>query len=363
MNTLLVGTGLLVTLAADPTTAPVGERIGIIYGSDLFHPHNDPDDHFDLATLFALPGLDLRAVLLDLGNRQKDKSGRIPLEQMFRLSGKRAPYATGLSRPLRNPKDTGIDQPAEDQGAVELLIRTLRESPEPITVIMVGSVRDLCAAFNREPELLQAKLGRVYLNMGNAGSSSEYNVDLDINAYIGLLRSGLPIWWCPCMPMRVDDPGSTFWEFRQAEVLDRAPLPLLNFFIYALQTVSPKDVDPQAALDMDLRPWRHLVLKMKRSMWATASLLDAAGMKIYKVGSQYVPARVAPEGGRLVEAFTFVPARVEVDDQGKTRCVLNTPDANMQAFRVLDAKEYSEAMKGCLGWLMQHFPLAGADRR
>ena len=141
----------------------------VIYGSDLFHPHNDPDDHFDLATLFALSELDIRAILLDQGNdRQRWAPGSIPLEQMFSLTGKRAPYATGLSKPLKSTTDTGEDQPAEYQGAIDLLLRTLEASDEPVALIMVGSVRDVCAAFNRKPELLRKKVSRLYLNMGNA---------------------------------------------------------------------------------------------------------------------------------------------------------------------------------------------------
>ena len=40
----------------------------IIHQTDLFHPHGDPDDHFDLATVFALAAqqrLDLRGIVID----------------------------------------------------------------------------------------------------------------------------------------------------------------------------------------------------------------------------------------------------------------------------------------------------------
>jgi len=358
MSTWLIGMILTATtLAGVPAdTRAALQRKVVIYASDLFHPHDDPDDHFDLATLFALPDVDIRAIVLDIGDRQKQKPGRIPLQQMFQLTGRRVPFATGLSQPLKSTRDTAADQPAEDQGAVELLLKTLRESTQPVTIITVGSVRDLCAAFNRQPDLLRHKIGRAYLNMGNAADGSEWNVDLDVHAYVGLMRSGLPIYWCPCMPR--GNPGSTFWTFGHQEVLDGAPRPLLNFFIYALQTVSPRELDPQAALAADLRPWRHLVLKMAREMWSTASILDAADMRIYRVGDGYVPARNAPDGGRIAETFTFAPARVEIDDRGRTRATLNATNPNMHAFRVTDAQAYVKAMKGSLRRLLEHFPLA-----
>jgi len=358
MSTWLIGMILAASaLAGAPTdTRAALQRKVIIYASDLFHPHDDPDDHFDLATLFALPDVDVRAIMLDIGDRQKQKPGRIPLQQMFQLTGRRGPFATGLSQPLKSTRDTAADQPAEDQGAVELLLRTLRESKEQVMMVTTGSLRDLCAAFNREPDLLGHKLQRVYINIGNAADGTEWNVDLDVHAYVGLMRSGLPIYWCPCMPR--GNPGSTFWTFGHQEVLDGAPRPLLNFFIYALQTVSPQELDPQAALAADLRPWRHLVMKMSREMWSTASILDAADMRIYRVGDGYRPARSAPDSGRIAEVFTFAPARVETDDRGRTRAALNVTNPNMYAFRVIDAQAYGKAMKDSLRWLMVHFPLA-----
>ncbi|HSW46173.1 MAG TPA: nucleoside hydrolase [Phycisphaerae bacterium] len=347
--------------AAAPTdSAPdagfAAGRVPVIYGTDLFHPHNDPDDHFDLATLFSVRELDVQAILLDQGQRQGDKTGRIPIEQMLRLTGRRIPFASGLSSPLTSPQDTGADQPAGDQGDIELLLQSLRAAPRPVTVIAVGSVRDLCAAFNREPDLLRRKVGRLYLNMGNSTDGSEYNVDLDIHAYVGLMRSGLPIWWCPCMPR--GDAGSTFWNFHHADVLRDVPTPVVNYFIYALQAVSPQEIDPQSALSANIQPWRHLVLKMDREMWSTASILDAAGMKIYKVGNTYRPARTPPAGGQLAEVYTFVPARVDINDKGRTKAELRPSEPNMQAFRITDGRNYAQAMRDCLGWLLRDFPLA-----
>ena len=46
---LAVALGIVAALPLSAFGVPV------IYCTDLFHPHDDPDDHFDLATLFALP--------------------------------------------------------------------------------------------------------------------------------------------------------------------------------------------------------------------------------------------------------------------------------------------------------------------
>lgn len=350
---------IFVTLMGQPISQGKGQPstrpgVPIVYGTDLFHPHDDPDDHFDLATLMSVPGLDVKGVLLDLGDRQESRPGSLVLRQMFALTGREFPYATGLAAPLQSPGDTGRGQPAADQAAVELLIKLLRESHEPITVIMAGSLRDLCAAFNREPELCRQKIARLYINIGHADGGEEWNVGLDPQAYVGIMRSGLPIYWCPCQPFR--DPRSTFWDFDQAEVLDRAPVRVQNFFIYALQVVPPELIDPVEALDKDFRPFRHLVWKMRRQMWCTASFLHAAGLQPVK--SEDGSYKLVPEAQAADRPapFAFVAARVKIDEKARTRVV---PDAapNMHVFKAADTAVYDEAMTRVLAGLLERFPL------
>jgi hypothetical protein len=335
-------------------------RVPLVYGTDLFHPHGDPDDHFDLTTVFAMPELDVKAILLDRGKSQKSRPGRTPVEQMFRLTGRRAPYAIGLGEKLRSPDDKGLNQPAEYQGAIELLFKTLRECPEPVVMVFTGSVRDVCAAFNREPELLREKVSRLYINMGSLlEGQEEWNEIVDPQAYIGLMRSGLPIYWCPCQPA---ENRGTFWKFKHEEVLEGVPLGLLNWFVYALQAPLTSELDPMEALAMDLRPWRRLVMHMVRGMWCTGPLIHAAGRTIYRVGDGWVAAASAPQGGgQPAEVFTFVPAYVEIADvEGKahTRWTEETSTPNMQVFKVTDPMYYEPALKSCLRDLLHHFPLA-----
>lgn len=345
-------------VAADTKETP---RVPLIYSTDLLHPHDDPDDHFDLATLFCLPELDVKAILLDLGTQQAKRSGRTPVEQMLHLTGRKIPVATGLADKLKSPADLGADQSAQTQEAVELLLKVLRESPQPVTYVGTGSARDLVAAFNREPDLLKRKMGRVYVSIGNAQNGGrEWNVDLDPQAYVGLMRSGLPIYWCPCMPMERANSNSlhsTYWKFTQDQVLETAPRPLQNFFIYALQTVAPKELDPMKALDADLRPWRHLVWKMERNMWSTPDLLHAAGRKIYRTQLGWTALRSPTPNAEAVEFFSFVPARVEVDDTGNTRLTVYGDSPNLKVFQLNDAQLYNEALHDILRELFRAFPL------
>ena len=346
--------------AAPQQTQP--SRIPVIYCTDLFHPHDDPDDHFDLATLFALPELDVKAILLEQGDKQVARPGTIPVKQMLRLTARRIPSATGLAAKLKSADDTGLDQPKAAQGAVDLLLKALREAKEPVTIIATGSARDVCAAFNREPALFRKNVGRVYLVIGNADDGgSEWNVDLDPKAYAGLLRSALPLYWMPCMPMSGSSSNtiySSFWKFRQGQLLDDAPPRLQNFFIYALQTLDPKEIDPMKALAMDLHPWRPLVWSMERNMWSTAALLHASGRQMYQTGTNWMAASSAPSGAQAREVFSFIPVRVQVDEAGRTSKDLADPAPNAQMFQITDRAHYGEAMRESLHDLFRRFPVA-----
>ena len=72
----MIVTGQILLGGVTPSVVAAAEqkrRVPFVYGTDLFHPHDDPDDHFDLATVFAMPELDVKAILLDLGAKQKNK--------------------------------------------------------------------------------------------------------------------------------------------------------------------------------------------------------------------------------------------------------------------------------------------------
>ncbi len=348
----------VVPRAVAPAVSPATEvtkPVPVIYGTDLFHPHDDPDDHFDLATVFAMPELDVKAILLDLGAKQEQKPGRVPVEQMFQLTGRRIPYATGLGEKLKSPDDKGLDHPERHQGAVRLLLETLRASPEPMIVVTTGSVRDVCAAFNREPALLREKIARLYINIGNLTEGKrEWNVQLDSQAYVGVMRSGLPIYWCPCLPVKEN--RSTHWAFKHGQILETVPPALLNWFIYALQVVRPSEIDPTAAMTMDLRPWRHILMGRERNMWCTGPLIHAAGRTVYRVGDQWRATATPPEGGKHTEVFTFVPGRVEVDEKGRTKWPKKGADPNMHIYKVIDPKNHEPALKSCLRDLLHRFP-------
>ena len=61
----LVLYGLLILRAAPALAATAGKKVPLIDVTDLYHPPQDPGDNLDLIAAYALPEVDLRAVVLD----------------------------------------------------------------------------------------------------------------------------------------------------------------------------------------------------------------------------------------------------------------------------------------------------------
>lgn len=357
MNAATVLVALAMVSAPDAPAA-LGAKPGsvpVLYSTDLYHPHGDPDDHFDLATLFAIPEFDVRGVVLDVGSRQCQAPGKTPMEQMIAITGRKVPYAVGLKTPLESPSDSGTDQPEEFQAGVKLLLEALRRAPEPITVFTTGSLRDVTAALVREPDLLRKKIARLYVNIGDSAGGGEHNVGLDRHAYVAVLRSGLPVYWCPCFDGGVwkrDRGYATFWQFTHADVLETAPEKLQNWFIYAL-TRSAADPIPFLLQAQDAEA-RKQVWAMRRNMWCTAPFLHAAGRTVVRTESGGWQMRPLASAGSAQRLFDFLPAKVAVEDGGKAALVLDeqTPGERVWVFKILDLAAYDAAMTKVLRELL-----------
>ena len=218
-------------LGAEPR--PATKRAAVIDITDLYHPSQDVGDNLDLVAAFALPEVDLKAVILDVtarfrepvagppGDPYQDATGPrdpgfIPVWQLNALFGRNVPCAVGPYGAMRSPADPMRDAPAFQQHGVELMLKVLRESAEPVHVVSFGSARPLAVAWNREPELLRRKVACAICCAGAAPTGYlEWNVMLDVAAFVRLLRSDLPLALYPCAtdkgPFDVG-PNNTFWK-------------------------------------------------------------------------------------------------------------------------------------------------------
>ena len=347
--TVIIGailvSGLMMGMAAE-----VNRSVPVIYCTDLFHPHDDPDDHFDLATLYAMPELDIKGVVLDQGRKQLERPGRIPVSQMNKITGRNVPAAIGLADPLKSPDDQALDQPAQFQGAVELIIQTLRASARPVCIAALGSVRDVVCAFNREPGLFRTNVAMVLAFIGEAsdGRFQEYNVGLDPQAFVGLMRSGLPVYWVPCFDggLWQNRGHASFWRASQPALLEGATPEVIQYFIYALEKES---AEPLAFLSRPVEPERQARLFAgTRNLWCAAVLGVMSGREVVFDGSKWTS--VLPQSNRAAAVagrkplFEFPEVEVLVSDAGAVSCGKVPGSHKVRRFEVRDSAQYEQGM-------------------
>jgi hypothetical protein len=293
-----------------------------------------------------MPEFDIRGIILDMGGTQAQRPGRPPVEQMLRITGRRVPYGFGLSRPLQGRGERATDEPAEYQAGVNMLLSALRESKTPVTLFTTGSCRDVAAAFNREPELLKAKVKAVYFNIGRGPNEpqEECNVGYDPAAYLRMFESGLPLYWCPCFGK---DGYQTLYQADQAAVVGACGRPVQNYFVYCL---TKSTADPMAFL----AGGPHPLPKGPRAMWCTAPMFHAAGRRVYQRGADDFVA-LSPDdakkrglAGKETDVFGFVPMRAAVDGgKGGLRVEVRPAQPNGLVFRSTDPR-YKRIMASCL---------------
>jgi purine nucleosidase len=173
--------------------------IPIIFDTDI---GGDIDDALALALALQSPELDVKAITT-VGDQVPLRS-RLVWKQLGLFGRQDIPIGTGADEPLldavrarRHPqlevltdKDVAPGPPVR---AVDLIIRTLLDSPHKITIVPVGPLTNIALALKTEPRIKE-KIERIVL-MGGAYQipQPEYNVYCDRIASEIVFRSGVPI--------------------------------------------------------------------------------------------------------------------------------------------------------------------------
>lgn len=338
---------LFICLVVFAVLSPVYGSVPLIYCTDLFHPHEDPDDHVDLACIYALPEFDLKAIILDQGARQQEQPGMIPINQMTALTGKTVPVVTGLDTPLTSVDDRGDKQPAQAQKGIETILRILKESPDPVTIITVGSLRDVAAAYNRDPMLFRTKVARLYIFIGNtSGGFREYNVGLDVHAYRCIMAAELPLYWNPCFDggLWENNGRASYWISPHKALLENVSAPLLNFFLYMIE--KKEHENPVAALfePVDAAEAARF-LEGERNLWCCSIFPHAAGRRYVRRDGECLalPLDALQPGDEITFPFSYIPVRLQVDEEGVEHCP-HPEGKEVRCFHITDPERYSRDM-------------------
>lgn len=284
--------GLAALVGVRPTVATPAPAAGIvaacdpvdptpvIYSTDINHPGGDPDDHIDLAVMHAL-GVNVRLLILDRHPHLNTGDGRPPAAQMAHITGHNWPTVDGIPDSL----------PTLNRAAPTAIVDTLKASTVPVTIVTVGSLRDVAAAYNTDRDLFRAKVGRVVVFAGDATATTytETNVWLDTYAFLTVMTSGVPIRWVPCFDGGLWTAGtrSSWTQYAQADLfpadLDSR---LQRFFSYRLRAVTS---DPIAWVDAPVEAADRTALTSgQRNLWCAGLLGPVLGDGIVRNGGTVV---------------------------------------------------------------------------
>ncbi len=332
-------------LAESDSSESATNSVPVIYTTDLFHPHGDMDDQVDLAVIYALSELDVRLIVLDNHEAQAERPGNIPVRQLNHIAKRTLQPVTGLAHKLKSLEDTALDQDEAGQEGVKAILDVLKKSQKKVTIVTVGSLRDVAAAYNRSPELFQDKISKIMIFAGEASRQgfSETNVKLDRYGFARMMMSGLPIYWLPCFDggRWSNEGNSTYWLTRYKDILGQASDPLLNYMIYSAKRSGE---DPIASLDGEVdRQFLGRFQNLKRNLWGAAAFLAINDQVIVQEGRSFsiMPVQTAPEEQAL---FSFEPVHVLVSEEGVVSYAGSGEGAVVHRFRVNRPKEYAEGM-------------------
>lgn len=359
---------LLVFLAGRNAAGADATPIPTLHVTDLFRPPMDPDDHWDLATQYALAWqgrVDLRGVMIDHPNAGWTKAPDIgAVAQMNHITGKAVPVVIGSPRaPTAEALRTGAS--AAELAGVRAFLDLMRQAPRPVAIHVVGSCRDVALAAHLEPELFAQQCVGIYLNAGSGtpdpqkAQRLEYNVNLDPANYAALFEVPCPVYWLPCFEVVSSVPAEmervaaygSFYHFRQSDILPHLSDRVQNYFmsmydggkaadaLWLQQLAVPKNAEALAAQG-----------NRDRNMWCTAGFLHAAGLTVTKVG-EIVPLDSARE-----PVFAFDPIRVKCSAAGVTEWTKDPQSKNRFMLRVTDVERYQSAMTAALKALLSKLP-------
>lgn len=368
------------SFAAPPTNGVTHAPVPMIHVTDLFRPHNDPDDHWDLATVYALAWqneVDLLGVLIDYPPpQQKTDPDVLAVAQLNYLTGKAVPVMIGSPQWIE-PSDASTHENVVALRGVRAMLKLLQDSPRPVVINILGSCRDIALAGRLEPNLFARKCAAIYLNAGSGtpdirkAAKLEWNVSLDPRAYAAIFELPCPIYWMPCfetvgapapLASRLDKYG-TYYRFAQGDVLPDLSTGVQNYFAYMfLHGRNEMQPRPQA-LRPNFRPnWlRYLVgpadtvlqtriRAMNRNMWCTAGFLDAVGRTVTPDG------KVVPSDTSAASIFTFDPIQIQCADNGVTEWRSGTSSPARFIFHVHNTSRYTDAMTSALKQLLVKLP-------
>lgn len=348
-------------------------RIPVIDVTDLYHPHQDVGDNFDLIAGYALPEIDLKAVILDVTDDYRHRGtpaypdatgprdpGIIPVTQLNSIFDRNVPYGICPFSRLKSPTDQALDAPQFQQSGIELIFKILRESPDKVEILSFGSARPLAIAYNRNPGLMRRKVRRIHLAEGASSPDFlEWNVMLDPHALVCLLRSDLPIAIYPCATAEgatALGKNNSYWMLPDLQFVRRMHPLLQRYLAYVYERSSR----PDFLVALEEEPSAEVIDRIcqrPQHVWETALWTQVARRQLVRREDGHfrlVPrTEIKPSDTAVPERL--VPCQVDVHPDGLFEFEETTKPTNFRIYEREDPKQNEAALREALPALYESF--------
>jgi hypothetical protein len=347
----------------------IAARNPIIDVTDLYHPYWDKGDNLDLINAYAFPNIELMAIILDINSNLLEPKtwdasvnrfieggprdpGYIPVNQLNFIFNRNVPVGISPMSKMHSPEDRMEDAPEFQQSGVRLLLKTLAESPTPVTIVSFGSTRTIAVAYNRAPKLFRSKVKMIHISAGSTDPSVlEYNASADPNALIRLLKSDLPIAVYPCSSQVGGsglDANDTYWRLPDLSfALDLDPR-LRRYIGFVLSKSSTSDSLRQMTTNTISQSTERRLLDQDLWVWETAVWLQVSGQSLVKVTGKYqIVAKGDVRPGEEVVQESLLPASFAVASDGKYKFSL-TPKSTAMVYQRRDPATDQSALQEAL---------------
>jgi pyrimidine-specific ribonucleoside hydrolase len=358
-----------------------GKRIPVINITDLYHPFQDPGDNFDLIMGFALPELELKAIVLDITDafrkpladhptlwkdpRGPREAGFVPVLQLNYIFNRNVPVALGPLTAMTSEQDQMTSLPAFQNEGIELFLSALRKSAEPVDVLSFGSARVLAVAFNREPNLLRRKIRMIHLSAGtaspqfklgkdegaNAIPGGEWNVALDVHAFNRVLKSGLPVALYPCA---TEDgafalgTNNSYWQLPDLSFVNNMDRKLRRYLEFALGKLNR--IDFLRAMEFNEPLVSDTVFPKPHHVWETALWMHLSRRKLIQRANgsfEIVKAGDIRKDDRVLKD-ELRSCRITTRNDGRFTYTFTSERTNTWLYHREDYKENERALRAAL---------------
>ncbi len=326
----------------------------VVITTDLYHQHADPNDHWNLATLFALASkgyIRLAGIMCDDDRALAEDGSYLhfgdpsvqSVAQLNYITGMAVPVGFGSRHPIKCEEDV---KKALSSGrkisSVTMLLDIMRASEDGVDIHMCGSCKDVLLAYRHSPKLFSEKCHCIYLNAGTYMKQEpvEYNVSLEPYAYSQIFKIPCKICWSPCFdelrpwPYKPSE-RANFYSIAHKDAVPHMSEALKKYFNYMFGKVFHTNwlTYLKEPLDTELLDsW----IPADREMWSTPGYLMSAEKSVNAEGK--IVDINSPDA-----VFNYYPVSVEATEEGKIFWA-DTDTSNIYMFRNTDPCVYNDAM-------------------